>query len=239
MNTSIRLAGLMLCAAATPALAGDDGWSWRLTPYVWAPTMYTDVVVGEQPPTSSDVGLLDVLDFAFLASFEGRKGNWGVLGEFNYLALSQRASPPPGFGAAKVGLDGVLAGVAGTYRVFADDRASVDLLAGLRYWDLKTSVNFDNLGDVSTSKSWVDPIFGVRASYDLTPDIFVDGQFDIGGFGVGSDLQWEAIGRVGYRVSETVGAAVGYRHLDVDFNDDGLVMNLTLTGPFVAVDFNF
>lgn len=236
-----RLIGAAILAAISPAAlhAADDEWSWRLTPYFWAPSMTTDVGIGADPPVSSDVALLDVLEGAFLGTAEARKGDWGILAEFNYLDLAQDASGPGGLVTANVGLEGIMASLMISRRVYASDTSSVELVVGARYWSLDTSVNFKLAGKASNSNSWADPLIGIRASHDFTPKIFADGQVDIGGFGFGSDLQWEALARVGYRFTDTVSAAVGYRHLDLDFDDDGLVLNMTLSGPFMAIDFNF
>lgn len=42
---------------------------------------------------------------------------------------------------------------------------------------------------------------------------------DIGGFGVGSDLTWEFMPALSYRFSDAVSLALGYRWLDIDFDD--------------------
>ncbi len=65
------------------------------------------------------------------------------------------------------------------------------------------------------------------------------GLAEIGGFGAGSELQWELIGRAGYRISDTVSAAIGYRHLVLDFDRDRLDIDVTMTGPFLANDFTW
>lgn len=241
MTVRPRLLGAAFAAAALPSavMAADDDWAFRFTPYVWSPDMSTDLDIGASPPTSSDVGFFDVLDAFFLSSFEARKGDWGLTGEFNYLALSQHATPRLSIFAADIALDGYMIALAGTYRVYRDEDSTVDLLAGARYWDLEPSIDFDNFGKFSTNKSWVDPIVGVRVSHNFTPEFFMEAQGNIGGFSVGSQFQWEALARAGYRFNDTVTGAVGYRHLDLDFDDDGLLLNMTLTGPFVAVDFNF
>ena len=221
------------------ALAENDGWQYRITPYGWLPTLYTDLAIGPNQPVESDTSLLDILDFAALLSGEIRKGDWGVIGEINYLALSQDASTPGGKLKAKMSMSGVMGGAAIAYRAFKDERSSIDVFGGFRAWSLDASIDFKHLNKVSTTKSWIDPIIGLRGHYDLTPDFFVDGLAEIGGFGVGSDFQWELVGRVGYRITESISASVGYRHLALDFKDGKLVVDAAMTGPMVAFDFTF
>lgn len=171
-----------------------------------------------------------------MANGEVRKGKWGVIAEFNYLDLSNDASYAGGLFNAENELEGVMGGAALAYRFFNDDRFSVDAFGGFRIWSLEATIDFDRLPTVSRTKTWVDPLFGLRSHFDLTESFFVDGLADVGGFGVGSKLQWEVLGRAGYRFNETFSLAVGYRHLSVDFDRDAVDINASLTGPFLALD---
>jgi hypothetical protein len=230
---------LCLFLLATVAMANNDDWEFRLTPYVWLPSLQTDLNIGPNPPVETDTSLFDLLDAAFLGVAEARKGDWGFLGEFNYLALSADAVSPRGALGAEASLDGIMAGAAVTYRVRSDAVSTIDVFAGLRYWDLDAAIDFRRLPEVSTSRSWVDPVFGMRGQRRLPERWFVDGLAEVGGFGVGSDLQWELVAKIGYRFNETVSASLGYRHLDLDFDDEGLILDATMSGPFLAFDFQW
>lgn len=100
-------------------------------------------------------------------------------------------------------------------------------------------MDFDTLSPASVSRSWVDPIIGARARYAVTPRLSLEALGTIGGFGVGSDLQWEAVGRAAWRIDDRFTAAAGWRHLFLDFDDDRLVLEMTMSGPFVALDIEF
>ncbi|MDJ0807863.1 MAG: hypothetical protein QNJ78_13645 [Gammaproteobacteria bacterium] len=241
MKIGLWLKAASICIALLPNLsyAESDGWQYRLTPYVWIPSLYADLDIGLNPPVESDTSLLEVLDFAFLLTGEARKGQWGIIGEYNYLALSQDSTYYDGTFSVDSELDGVMLGVALAYRLFEDDRASVDWFGGLRYWSLEASIDFKRLPGASKSKHWTDPILGIRGSREIGENYFVNALAEIGGFGVGSDLQWEIVARAGYHFSDTVSAALGYRHLDLDFDDDGLVIDAEMTGPFFAIDLNW
>jgi len=226
----------MLGSASAQA---EDTWQYRLTPYLWSPSLYGDLTIDPDPTASSDTSLLDVLDFAVLLAGEARKGDWGIIGEFNYLALSEDASSSGGVFSSEMSLDGVMAGAAVAYRFARENRNFADAFAGLRSWWIDAKIDFDLLPSVSQSTSWVDPIVGLRGLYDLSDTVFVNGLAEIGGFGVGSDLQWELIGRVGYRFGDSVSAALGYRHLAIDFDDSSVVIDAVITGPFISIDFSF
>lgn len=244
MKTKLWLFGAFLGAALLPTIsqAQDDAWEFRFTPYVWAPSLNTELTIGSNPPVDSNadpLDLLDLLDFAFLATGEVRKGDWGVIAEFNYLALSHDATIAGGLGGADAKLEGVMGGAALAYRFYGDDSAAVDVFGGFRIWSLEATIDFDRLPSVSRKKTFIDPIFGLRGSFDLNEHFFVGGLAEIGGFGAGSELQWELVGRAGYRISDTVNAAIGYRHLALDFDNGRLDLDVTMTGPFLAIDFTW
>lgn len=240
MTRSHLAALLMFCIALSPApAAAQDAWTFRVTPYLWLPTLNTETSIDNQPTAESSVSVLDVLDFAALVAGEARKGRYTILGEFNYLDLSQDSAGPGGLNSAETGLDGVLASIMGGYAFVSNDRLRVEGLAGARVWSLDASVDFANLPKASTSETWVDPVVGLRATYAATDRIALQGLADIGGFGVGSAFQWEVLARVGYTVSDRWTLAAGWRHLEVNVDRDRLDLEMTLTGPFLAVDFTF
>jgi hypothetical protein len=239
--TRLRLVKLFLgCLALSPApAAAQEPWSFRVTPYLWFPTLNTETAIASQPEAESSVSVLDVLDFATLLAGEARKGRYTILGEFNYLDLSQDSAGPGGLVSAETGLDGVLTSVMGGYALASDDRLRMEALAGARLWSLNASVDFANLPKASTSETWIDPVVGIRATYAVTDEISLQGLADIGGFGVGSQFQWELLGRIGYVVSDRWTIAAGWRHLEVDVDRGRLDLDMTLTGPFLAVDVTF
>jgi hypothetical protein len=240
MNRSHLPALAIACVTLSPAAtAAQNAWTFRVTPYLWLPTLNTETAIDNQPTADSSVSVLDVLDFAALVAGEARKGRYTILGEFNYLDLSQDSAGPGGLVRAETGLDGVLASIMGGYAFASDDRLRVEGLAGVRLWSLDASVDFASLPKASTSETWVDPVFGLRATYAVSDRIVLQGLADIGGFGVGSAFQWEVLARVGYALSDRWTLAAGWRHLEVDVDRGRLDLEMTLTGPLLAIDFTF
>lgn len=232
-------AALALVLAAAPAAAQEEGWSFRLTPYVWAPTLDTSARIGSEPSVETSTSVLEVLEFAALLTGEARRGRFTILGEFNYLNLGSDATGPAGFTQADIDLEGVLAALSAGYAVYEDERTRVEGFAGARLWSLETSVDFRNLPEAEASETWVDPIIGARVSFAVTDAVSFQALGDIGGFGVGSEFQWELMGRVGYAFNDWITAAAGWRHLAVDVEKGRLDLDMTLSGPFVALDINF
>lgn len=116
--------------------------------------------------------------------------------------------------------------------------AALDVLGGARYWYQSTSLSAAfNLNGApgpgiiidgnrviarSGSIDWLDPFVGARLRYQLGPGQELAVRGDVGGFGVGSDLSWQAIATSNWQLSRTtthsVDAYIGYKALSVDYS---------------------
>jgi opacity protein-like surface antigen len=91
---------------------------------------------------------------------------------------------------------------------------------------------------VGGSASWVDPFVGMRAQHYLSDRIYVAALADIGGFGVGSELSWNAGGGVGVQVHENVALEMFYRYMSIDYNDD-ILFDVDMSGLFLGLKMSF
>ncbi|MCG7927158.1 MAG: hypothetical protein JAY67_16680 [Candidatus Thiodiazotropha taylori] len=230
---------LIVVYLLTSTAFAQGEWQYRLTPYAWVPSLKADLDIGANPPAESDTSLLDVLDFAFLLTGEAHNGDWGLIGEFNYLDLSNDATYANGLFDAETSVNGTMIGVAVQKRIHSSSEGNADVFVGLRHWSLDAEIDFERLPTASRSTNFTDPILGIKGNLNINHRWFVSGLGEIGGFGAGSDLQWEIVGRVGYRFSDTWNAVIGYRHLVLDFDNDNLIIKATMTGPFLAVDYTW
>lgn len=92
---------------------------------------------------------------------------------------------------------------------------------------------------VSRLDDWWDPYIGVRARYNLSDKFYVQGKADIGGFGVGSDLTWQAEGSLGMLVTQNVFSELGYRALGVDYQSAGMHMETITHGLQLTLGLQF
>ncbi len=92
---------------------------------------------------------------------------------------------------------------------------------------------------VSKSNDWFDPYVGLRGRYQFAEKLYATARGDIGGFGIGSDLTWQIYGALGYEVSHTIFAEVGYRYLFIDYRDEGLIYDVATRGFQVTVGITF
>ena len=95
--------------------------------------------------------------------------------------------------------------------------------------------------DFDATAIWVDPLVGVRVRADLTDRFGVALLGNVGGFGIGSasDLTWEALAAVGWRLNERWTLRAGYRALGVERGSGSKEANLVFHGPIVGATRRF
>jgi hypothetical protein len=76
---------------------------------------------------------------------------------------------------------------------------------------------------------------GVRSRLPLAERLDLLLRADVGGFGVGSDLSYQLGAGVDWSFNQGFRVVVGYRHLYVDFDDDGFEYDMATSGPLVGV----
>jgi hypothetical protein len=116
----------------------------------------------------------------------------------------------------------------------------LDAFAGVRFWSIGLDVagTIGAFAPIDRDETWVDPIVGLH--FDVTWRkwaIALEG--DVGGFGVGSEFAWNAMGSVAYRFNCNFSILAGWRVLDVDREDGDFVYDMTMSGPFIALGFSF
>ena len=86
---------------------------------------------------------------------------------------------------------------------------------------------------------WFDPYVGLRGHYKFTDRIYFTGRADIGGFSIGADVSWQAIGGIGYQLSDRKFVELTYRALGVDYENDGFLSDVITHGAEVSVGMIF
>lgn len=107
-------------------------------------------------------------------------------------------------------------------------------LGGFRRIALGFDATLGALPTFSREPGVWDPMLGIEWRRTLRRKFFVQGRFDGGGFGVGSDVDIEAQGRVEWRFVKHFGAVLGYQVLYNKFSGtvSGTVVNTTITYPW-------
>jgi hypothetical protein len=225
-----------------------DRWTFQVTPYAWAASLNGDVRLRPQLPTvdvdASFDDLLDHLDGALMLWGEARYGRYSLLLDVDYLDISASGSTPGQlFGDADATSKAWIATAGFGYRVLEQPEGFVDLMAGARLWSLDNELDFSAgrlpATSASEDQTWIDPLIGLRAHLEFGPGMFVSSAADLGGFGIGSTFTWQIFATVGYHFNETVAIEAGYRHLSVDYDDDGFLWDVDLSGPIIGMSFRF
>ncbi|NVO54818.1 hypothetical protein HW561_03330 [Rhodobacteraceae bacterium B1Z28] len=236
-NAKYTAAAIVVFASLANTAPASD-WDYTIAPYVWGPEFRTSLDIGQNPPVDGSTSIFDILNSAFLIAGEARNGRWAIGGEFNYLNLGNDVSIGPFSDIANWELDGIMASLVAGYAVFEDDKSRFEAFGGLRHWDLDLSTTVAGF-TASTDESWTDPLIGARYSGAINERWSVTAMGNVGGFDVGSKFQWEAVVQASWNWTDRIDVAGGYRHLSVDFQDSLNVIDLILTGPYVALAFNF
>lgn len=225
----------------------ESDWSFRFAPYAWLTAIDGDIGIGPltAPVDISFSDTLEDLDMAYMFLVEAGYGRWTLTADFVYGDFSNNvAGGGQPFGSFRYEYtQWVLAPTVG-YRVIETDGYAMDVFAGARVTNFETTLTgrFVGGGEIQrgADDTWTDPIIGFRGQSELSERFFLRYNADIGGFGVGSDLVWQAFLGLGYRITESASLAVGYRGLGVDYTSgDYNTLDVVNHGPVIGFEFRF
>ena len=267
------LAVFLIALSAGPVAQGaevtDDGdLHLTFTPYVWLPTISGAVKfrtprgTGGSPTFDFSVSpgeLLSKLDFALMGSEEARKGNFNAFTDLLYLKVSgekavvKTITGPGGMievpvdAGTKFGLQGFVWTFAPGYTVYRSGGTWIDVFAGFRDAQFKTSLDWSITGQLdllprmgNTSDTIViwDGLVGAKGRISLSPDRkwFVPYYGDVG---IGSKaFTWQALTGVGYAF-DWGDLQLDYRAIYYSPQRDVILKHLIMHGVQLTADFHF
>jgi hypothetical protein len=248
---------VVLVAVALPTLslaaapdADPDKWTFGVEVYAWGAAIGIETIGGNDIDISfSDI--IDNLDLTVMAMTMARKGNWTVLADVIYMDLDDDQNGAVNFPNhpnlpavstyGKVQMQAFIGTLEGGYKVFESESTRLDAMLGARYLDVDVDLTLD-VGSFGTKASdsegnW-DGIVGLLGKTNLGEKWYLTYYADVG---TGqSDLTWQALASLSYRFKH-VDAAVGYRYLDYEFDNDNVEFldSLDISGPYAGVKFWF
>jgi hypothetical protein len=133
------------------------------------------------------------------------------------------------------------------YNVVDNDRATLDLIGGARYFwiDVDVKLNLSRDGEflqtsrqvkVSESDHVWDGIVGVRGMINLDKNWYMPYYADVGTGG--SQSTWQAMAGVGYQF-KWGDVVLAYRYLDYNFDSDFALDDMNISGPLLGARFRF
>jgi hypothetical protein len=229
-----------------PQTVDQDEWQFQFSPYFWLAGLHGTGGVGNRTvaveESFSDV--FDALNFAFMGTFEARKGRFISLTDLEYVSVSdEKATPGPLFSTVDAGFKTFIFDQEVGYRLLENPEkgASLDVLGGARVWHVSTDFEFGAgilpATRVEASRNWVDAVGGLRGKMALSQKMFLTGKFDLGGGG--SHFTWQVFGGAGYNLNPKIALIFGYRVLDVDYDKNNFVYDMNQRGPILGLGFRF
>jgi hypothetical protein len=254
----LSLAVLAPLASAEEKPDKDREWEFQVAPYFWFVSMDGNVTAkGQKSDVDTDfTDIWDELNIAGMVTFDARKDNWGFLGDVIYADLGKSKTVGSIDIDPTVKLAWVSAGAfyrLGTWKL--SDAAgkdvpavTVDGLFGARYTHIDVNLDIKGFPNRSSDKHWLDPLVGARAFFDLSEHWMFSLHGNVGGFGVGSNFTWEALGAIGYRFrlfskENNARAVGGYRAVHQNYTNgsgnDKFEWDVTLHGPILGLVIEF
>lgn len=249
---------------ASASETGSEAWEFSVTPYLWGATISGDssFQIPRGSGNSADVKVrpsdyLSSLDIAVMFSAEARKGRWGVLTDIVYLDVSADDSKVKAINGphgrsipidtgTKTEFSGLIWQLGGFYNVINTSNASLDILAGFRYFKVKASLDWEfngptghlaRSGSSTQNKDLLDGIIGVRGRYRLGDGKwFIPYYLDVGTGS--SSLTWQGLVGLGYAMSWG-DVQLSYRHIYYDQKSNKLMQNFSFSGPTLSATFRF
>ena len=211
----------------------DSGWSYRLTPYLWLPTIDGSLKYALPPGSggSPEISVgptdwLDLLNAGLLLSGSASKGRFSLYSDLVYLSMTSKNDgrvlsvddtvTVPGTRIpipvsadfnlnTRTDLDGLSLTLAAGYEVTSSETSSMSAFVGARYFGVDVSSSWDLTAEISVPGSGV-----------VLP---AQGQ-------IGSDVDlWDALIGVRGRFELGEGRWAGLYHLDVGAGDSDLTWN--------------
>ena len=242
------IAGGAVAEESEPSALASD-WSLNISPYIWGAGLKGSIASFPNAPSADvDVSVTDILkniDAAGVVIAQLRYQRFAGYMDLIYTAVSADQDTPLGILFDDVELENeiFIGTFGGAYRPIETQHASLDLLAGIRVWSVDTVLKLEGGAlpdqEFEHGENWIDPIIGFHGRYQFDNGIYLTNLFQIGGFGVGSDLTWDAFGGVGYQFNDSVSAIAGYRHLEVDYEHNGFVFDVEMSGPVIGMTIRF
>lgn len=267
MTTSLLLCGLANAeeqpaagdappqAAASPAPGNvgtipDDDWHADLAFYLWLAGAHGTIGNGGHDADfrASPGDLLSHFRFGLMGTLQANRGRFVVISDLMWVRLratnttTLQIPGQPQISAEAKSWEFILTPEAG-YRFLDGEKIKIDALMGLRYWHVGSSLQFtpSPFGRTfSGSLNWADPLMGARIQFPLSPKLLVTIWGDAGGWGAGSQLDYQIVGAIGYRLSAKFSLGAGYRYLFVNYRPGNSgVYETVMSGALIGVNYHF
>lgn len=245
-----------LALGTTQTQAAEEGeWEFAVAPmYLWAKAIdATTSAAGRESSLDLDFknDILENLDSAFAIHFEARKDKLGLFLEYNFASLDP--SVEGGLGPielnADITYDDTMWEGGVTWAFAESDSTRWEVIGGLRYYEQDLELKLQSSGPgllpskTRVGDDWVHPFGGVRVITKMTDRWTFRVRADVG-YEDSHNRALQGILTFDYRFRDWGSAFVGYRYLDMDFDNTSSGRNQysfdgDQAGPLVGINFYF
>lgn len=241
----------VFCAFAAVAVSSGaqaQDWQFNVTPYAWLSGLNGQVgTIPGAPPVDVDLSFSDILDdlkFAGMLMASARKGPWVFYLDTTLVRTSTTESLGGAlFNSATIDSDTSTFALAVGRTISQSSRGSLDAYLGARAWWLDNTFVLNQVGGGTTvrneSADWVSPLIGVAGRYVVSPRWNVFGMLEVGGFGTSSSSEWSIMAGASYQINDRFAASFGWRHMDVEYSDAGVLFDVRQSGPVMGLTIRF
>jgi hypothetical protein len=211
MKHKILFTLTLVAALLPPALRADESnkWTFDVTLYGLAAGMSGDVTV-RGVPADVNVGFVkiwDNLEFGAMGKVSVGYERWAVTTDVIYMGL----------GASKNGVSADMNQWLVEPTLSYAFCKEFELLAGTRYNNLNGEIRGPFGRNPTGTQAWWDPIVGTNLRLPLGKKFSFNVRGDIGGFGVGSELTWQAFPYFSWQFAKWGSLQAGYRWIYADY----------------------
>jgi hypothetical protein len=271
---SALVLGAMVLMSATASGAEvnmyDGQWHYDLIVYGWFPAMTTDLnfslpngASASPSVTVKPSNYLSDLQFGAMGAFSARKGDWSLFTDIVYADISSLSSKVKSLNTpggritpqldidVNVGLKEFIWTLGGGYTVARSDKGNLDIIAGARYAELKSSLGVNAFGpngifgrsvDTTDKMNVWTGIVGVKGTLRLGDDgkwyVPYEADFGAGSSNHSSVTSGNAILGLGYQFGWG-DLVVAWRYLSYNMGSNDPFQKLIMSGPAMGASFRW
>ncbi len=219
--------------------AQEKRWRFDVAIYLWLADLEGDFTV-RGVTAEADAEFADLLDHLKIAGtlhYEAwSRDRVGIVADLNWMSFEDEGEfgPIETTVTATVGMTEAAA----AFRT-KEGEAFVDLLGGFRWIALDTEVEVNGVPKETEDHSYLDPILGLRFGLEPAEWLLLTLRVDVGGFGVGTDMEGSMTALAAFRISPLFAVVAGYRAFGLEVSDDDSSVDLSMKGPLIAFDIGF
>jgi hypothetical protein len=243
--------GTVASPSKTPATTSDDNWHVDLMFYLWLAGM--NGTIGNTSRNvdfrASPTDLLSHFRFGLMGTLQARRGRYVFVNDLMWVRLratdttTLQVPGQPQLSAEAKAWQFVVTPAFG-YRLLDGEKIKIDaLMLGVRYWHVGSSLQFtpSPFGRTfSKTLNWADPLMGARILFPLSHRVLVTIAGDAGGWGAGSQLDYQIVGALGYNLSSKFTLSLAYRYLFVDYRSaNDAIYKTAMSGALIGVNYHF